>query len=153
MRRKDREKDSTFALEVLKECEYATLATSNLDGTPYCIPVSPVLYENAIYFHCALEGKKLDNISKNSIVCISAVRHTKLVPEKFTTEFESAVATGSCQAVLEDVEKIFALKLICEKYAASNMEEFEQAISRSLQRTGVYKININEITGKAKAYK
>ncbi|MDF2839216.1 MAG: putative nitroimidazole resistance protein, partial [Evtepia sp.] len=56
MRRKDREKDSQFALEVLKNCEYATLATVNPDGTPYCIPISPAMMDGALYFHCALEG-------------------------------------------------------------------------------------------------
>lgn len=88
MRRKDRKKDADFALEVLRDCEYATLATVNEDGTPYCIPISPVLVDGCIYFHCALEGKKLDNINQNPNVCVSCVRHTKLVPEKFTTELK-----------------------------------------------------------------
>ena len=152
MRRKDREKDASFALEVLRDCEYATLATINPDGTPYCIPVSPVLKDDTIYFHCALEGKKLTNIANNNAVCISGVRHTRLVPEKFTTEFESAVAFGNCVMVQDDDEKIMALRLICEKYAAENSGEFENAISRSLARTGVVKVEITGITGKAKIY-
>jgi Predicted flavin-nucleotide-binding protein len=153
MRRKDREKDASFALEVIKDCEYATLATVNPDGTPYCIPISPVLKGNIIYFHCALSGKKLENIAGNSAVCISGVRHTKLVPAKFTTEFESVVAFGNCTMVTDDTEKIMALRLICEKYAAENLGEFENAITRSLARTGIGKIEITSITGKAKIYK
>ena len=152
MRRKDRERDVIFALEVLRDCEYATLATINPDGTPYGIPISPVLKDNTIYFHCALEGKKLINIAANDAVCISGVRHTKLVPEKFTTEFESAVALGHCVMVQDDEEKIMALRLICEKYAAENLGEFENVIKRSLPRTGIGKIEITSITGKAKIY-
>ena len=35
---------------------------------------------------------------------MSCVRHTKLVPEKFTTEYESAVAVGYCVVVDDDEE-------------------------------------------------
>jgi len=149
MRRKDREQSSEFALEILRDCEYAVLATANPDGTPYCIPISPVLIDGAIYFHCALEGKKLDNILSNPSVCITAVRHTKLLPEKFTTEFESAVARGICKIIDSQEEKISVLQVICEKYAAGNIKNADRMIAASLPRTGVCKIIIDEVTGKA----
>ena len=149
MRRKDRERDESFALEVLRDCEYATLATTNPDGTPYCIPISPVLIENTIYFHCAPEGQKLENINKNNIVCISGVGYTKLIPEKITTEYESAVATGKCYIVTDNEENIMALKAICEKYAKSSMEHFEKKIAEYSHRTCVCKIELMKITGKA----
>jgi len=142
--------DKTFALEVVRDCEYATLATVNPDGTPYCIPVSVVLVsDDAIYFHCAIEGKKLDNLSKNNAVCLSCVRSTSLVPERFTTQYESAVVTGKCTVVPENDEKIMALRAICEKYAASNMSGFDEKIANSLHRTCVCRIEIENITGKA----
>ena len=150
MRRKDREKDSTFALEVMRDCEYATLATINTDGTPYCIPISPAVTDNVIYFHCALEGKKLTNINLNSAVCISSVRHTKLLPEQYTTEYESAVAIGKCSVVSDDVEKTMALRLICEKYANNFMVQAMNKIAESLSRTCVCKIIVEKITGKAR---
>jgi len=149
MRRKDREKDAAFAMEVLQDCEYATLATTNPDGTPYCIPVSPVLVDDSIYFHCATEGQKLTNIELCDSVCISAVRYTKLVPEKFSTEYESAVATGKCCIVSEDKEKIMALRKLCEKYAISNMKNFDKETSDALHRTCVCRIDIIKVTGKA----
>jgi nitroimidazol reductase NimA-like FMN-containing flavoprotein (pyridoxamine 5'-phosphate oxidase superfamily) len=149
MRRKDREKDSSFAYEVLRDSEYATLATTNADGTPYCIPISTVLIDNAVYFHCATEGQKLTNIDANNSICISCVRHTKLVPDDFTTEYESTVAIGKCYIVSDDEEKIMALRCLCEKYAMSNMEHFEESVAGSLNKTCVCKIEIESITGKS----
>jgi hypothetical protein len=149
MRRKDREKDVAFALDVLRDCDYATLATINTDGTPYCIPISPVLVDNTIYFHCAPEGQKLVNISKNNSVCISCVRHTMLVPEKFSLEYESAVATGTCAIVSDEEEKIMAIKKVGEKYAKSAIEHADTKIAKSLQDICVCKVDIIEITGKA----
>jgi len=149
MRRKDREKDSAFALEVMRDCEYATFATINPDGTPYCIPVSPAVVDNAIYFHCASEGQKLDNIRKSNNVCISGVRHIKLLPERFTTEYESAVVFGKCEIVFDEAEKIEALRAIGEKYAKSNMGNFGSHIEKYLNSTYICKIIIGQITGKA----
>ena len=149
MKRKDREKDSAFALEVMRGCEYAAFATVNKDGTPYCVPVSPVVIQNAVYFHCAFEGQKTDNIKNNNNVCISGVRYTKLTPEKFTTEYESAVATGKCHIISDEAEKIIALRAICEKYAKSNMDAFDAQIDKYLHNTCICRIDIETITGKA----
>jgi len=148
MRRTDREKDRFFALEVLRDCPYATLATTNPDGTPYCVPISPVLLGNTVYFHCATEGQKLTNIVQNPSVCVSCVGHTKLRPEKFTTEYESALLTGDCQIVSDETEKAMALRVIAEKYAKSNLEHVETKIAESLHRTCVCKIEVKQVSGK-----
>lgn len=152
LRRKDREKDRNFALEVLKNCEYATLATINLDNTPYCIPISPVLVGEIIYFHCALKGKKLENINNKNQVCLSCVGRTRLVPEEFTTEYESAVVIGKAVMVDNEEEKIMALKMICQKYTTNSSEAIQKEIEKSLHRTAICKITIDQITGKSKGY-
>lgn len=125
MRRKDRERNEQFALEVVRKAEYGTLATVNADNTPYCVPISAVLLNNYIYFHCAGEGKKLDNIVHNNKVCLTFVGNTKRIPEKFTTEYASAVVRASCFVVVNDEEKLAALKAITQKYAASSMGCFD----------------------------
>lgn len=151
VRRKDREISKEMAYEILKNAEYAVLATINVNGDePYCIPFSPVLVDDTIYFHCAPEGQKLNNIRKNPNVCVTCIGNTELIPENYTTAYESAVVTGIASEVEEDKEKIFALKEVCLKFAPSNMENFEKAIKASLHRTTVCKIKINSITGKAK---
>ena len=149
MRRTDREKDKAFALEVFKKAEYLTLATLNPDNTPYCIPLNFVLFENRIYFHCAPEGKKLDNIKANNIVCVTAVGDTRVIPEKMTTRYESATATGRCVIVEDETEKINALMALCEKYAPGYKEKAEMDIKNMLHRTFVCKIEMEQITGKA----
>ncbi len=150
MRRKEREKDEAFAYDVLRDCEYATLATVNPDGTPYCITLSPVLMDGAIYFHCAPTGHKLDNIAQNPAVCLSAACDTRLLPQEFSTQYRSAVVFGRCDVVTEEAEQIAALRAICEKYAADNLAQVDAVIARSLHRTCVCKITIKYLTGKGK---
>lgn len=150
MRRKDREQTKEFALKVADNCDYAVMSMVDPDGNPYCVPLSIVREGENLYFHCALEGHKLECLRNNSNVCVSCVGRTKNVPEEFTTEFESAIIRGKAFEVTEKEEKIHALKLICLRYAESNMANFGSAIEQSLTRTGIWKIEIEDITGKAK---
>ena len=152
MRRKDREMDKEFAYTVLDAAPYVTLAMAE-KGLPYCIPISPARSEDSLYFHCALEGLKNDLLSAQPKVCISAVSYVRPVEGKFTTEFSSAVAFGTARFITDDAEKIKALRLICEKYTPDNMPNFDAAISASLGRTGVVRIDLDSVTGKQKKIK
>ena len=149
MRRSDREMSAEFALRVLSEAEFATLSSVSADGQPYGVPLSQVVLDGAVYFHCAAEGHKLENLAAEPRVSVSAVSRTKLVPEKYTTEYDSAIAFGRCEIVTEADEKTRALLAICEKYAPQDMEKAAGMIARSLGETCVCRVTIERITGKS----
>ncbi|MDE6275637.1 MAG: pyridoxamine 5'-phosphate oxidase family protein [Clostridia bacterium] len=148
MRRKDRQMPKEWALEIVDKCEWATLATIDTDGKPYCIPLSIARIENVIYFHCAKEGKKIDCFNRNNQVCISCVGATLRPEDEFTTKFESAMVFGKISQVLEDSEKIEALRAICQRHTPANMPNFDEAIARSLAITAIWKVTIEDIDGK-----
>lgn len=149
MRRKEKERDEAFAWKTLDESDFATL--SMCDGSvPYAVPVSPARIGKSIYFHCALEGKKLDVLQKNDRVLLSCATGVDPIPQRYTTKYASAMFFGTARLVEDDETKISALRAICEKYAKSNMQGFDDAIERSLARTGVVEITPDEITAKAK---
>jgi len=150
IRRKDREQSGDFALTVADKCAYATMATVNADGTPYCIPISPAREGEWLYFHCAHEGHKIDNLRQRSKVCISCVGVQEAIPGKFTLKYESAVIFGSASEVTDREEKIRALNLICKRYTPDNMAAFDGAIERQLDVTAIWKIHIDEISGKGR---
>ena len=152
MRRKDREMNIEFSLEVIDNAPFATISMIDNNGLAYGIPVSVVRENNNLYFHCAFEGKKTDSIRNNNKVCLSFVSKSKPIPEDYSLEFESAVVFGKAYEVKGKDEKIHALNLICKKYAPSNMGMFESAIERSLFRTNVIKIEMDKISGKRKKY-
>ncbi len=150
MRRTDRERDRAFALAVIDRCEYGVAAISTGEEMPYCIPLSLVRVEDELYFHCALEGYKLDLLRKNPKVCISFVGSNQAASDSFTTYFQSAVVMGTAYEVTQEQEKIAALRALCEKLTPANMEDFDNAIARSLARTGVWGIHMEQVTGKEK---
>lgn len=152
MRRKDREMSEEFAYQMADKCEYAIISVTEKSGNPYCMPISIVRDDNKIYFHSAKDGHKIDCLNNNSSVCLACVGDTYRLPDKFTTEYESAIIRGTAHEVTDNHEKIHALKVLCERHTPTNMARFEASIAQSLGRTAVWCIDITEITGKRKKY-
>lgn len=150
MRRKDREMDKDFALTVADKCEYAFLSVVDPEGKPYGVALSVVRHENSMYFHCAHEGFKVDCFKADPNACMVCVGDTERQKDKFTTKFESAVIRGKLSEVTDGEEKIFALKILCERHTPANMSNFDNAAKASLARTAIWKMSIDEITGKCK---
>ncbi|MCQ2228379.1 MAG: pyridoxamine 5'-phosphate oxidase family protein [Bacteroidales bacterium] len=158
MRKKSREMDADFALEVLRKAPYVTVSMTRPDGSPYAVPLSLASVDDkTFYFHCALEGEKLDCIAHNPKVCLSAV--TKCAPlvgpddGSFTLEFKSAIAFGNAQLVTDEKEKIEAMRAICVRFLPQHMDAFQTSINRSLSRTAVVRISLTQPpTGKRKEY-
>lgn len=150
MRRRDRKMPETFAWNVVDKCEYAFLAMIAEDGTPYGLPLTIVRDGNEIYFHGAKEGRKAVALRKNPKVCLTCVGNTEILQEQFTTRYESAIAFGTASEVTADQEKIEALRKLCCRHTPDGMENFEQEIRTSFTHTAVWKIVVDEITGKAK---
>ena len=150
--------NAAFALEVLDKAPYVTISFTRPDGTPYGVPLSLArTNEKTFYFHCALEGEKLDCIAANPRVALSAVtRCTPTVGPKdgsFTLQYKSAMAIGKAEIVADRDEKIEALRAICQRFLPNHMDAFDDAIARSLERTAVVKITLTEPpTGKRKQY-
>lgn len=174
MRRKDREMNKEFGFGVIDQAKYGTLSMVNEAGEPYGLPLSIVRDGSILYFHSAMEGKKVNALEANPKVSISFVgdvevpeNYTKaeldeiikdeskmvlLISSVFTTEYESAIVTGKAVPVIEQEEQIKAIKLICEKYTPGKMDYFQMAIKAGLKRTKVYKVHIEEIKAKRKKY-
>lgn len=150
MRRKDREMDEQFAWMVADKCEYATVAMSDADGAPYCVPITPVRIGDCLYFHSAMEGHKSDLLRQNGRVCVCCVGDTCRQTDKFTTEYESAILFGEAAEVTDDEEKVAALRALCERHTPQNMGEFDREIARSLSRTAIWRIRVTSLTGKRK---
>lgn len=142
--------DKEYAFAVIEKCGFFTMATVGPDGMPYCIPLSMVREGRWLYFHSAHEGHKIENLRNNSRVCISCVGGNAVPPGKFNIDYESAVIFGTASEVVSAEEKIHALGLISERYTPGNMSAFDASIEKNLERTAVWKIHMDEISGKGR---
>jgi len=174
MRRKDREMSKEFGIEVIDKAVYGVVSMIDENNEPYGIPLSIVRDGNNLYFHSALDGKKVRIFEKNPVVNVAFVGQVKvpeiltaeelteiakdkskagtLISKVFTIEYESAVVKGKIKSVEDKEEKLKAIKLLCEKYTPAKMDFFNLAIESGLQIINMYKIEIDEIKAKRKKY-
>ncbi len=148
MRRKDKGIDEQMALAILQRGEYGVLSTVDDEGQPYGIPVNYAVLDGEIYIHCALEGHKLENIRSNEKVSFCVVGETTVLPEKFSTAYESAIAFGRA-ALVEEPEKRRALEAILDKYCSENLEAGAKYMEALFDRVSVIRVSVDRLTGKA----
>ncbi|HWR23994.1 MAG TPA: pyridoxamine 5'-phosphate oxidase family protein [Feifaniaceae bacterium] len=149
MRRKDREQSREFALEAVDTCSYAVLGTVNADGTPYCVPVTIVRDGEAIYFHGALAGQKIENLAARPQVSLACVSRAVTRQQTYSVDYASAIVTGVARLVTEKEEKAHALRILCGRHTPDAMAGVEKHIAADIGHTGVVRITIASITGKA----
>ncbi len=149
MRRKEREITNSEAESLLECGEYGILSTCGPDGQPYGIPLSYCVGNDAVYFHCALEGRKLLNIAHESRVSFCVVGKTEVLPDQFATRYESVILSGRVQEVAGE-ERQQALEGLLVKYSCDYRPEGQNYIKAKGDLTRVFKVSIENICGKAR---
>ena len=149
MRRDDRAITIEETRSLLESAEYGVLSMVRPDGAPHVIPLNFSLAGDSIYFHCALEGTKIEILSANTRVSFCVVGRTQVLPEKFGTKYESAIATGSAEELSAE-EKRQGLVLLVRKYSPDYIKEGLEYIDRLIDKTRVFRIRLESITGKAR---
>ncbi len=149
MRRADRAIPESEAKEILRAGVYGILSTVSEDGQPYGVPVSYSYTGDVIYFHCALEGHKLENLNGNNKVSFCVVGKTQVLPDKFATNYESVIVFGKAFEVTDD-EKHRGLLEILKKYSSNLIDKGLRYIEGDGHKARVYKIVIESMTGKSR---
>jgi nitroimidazol reductase NimA-like FMN-containing flavoprotein (pyridoxamine 5'-phosphate oxidase superfamily) len=156
MRRKD--KEITETAEKIEIIEQNTVCRIGLaqNNIPYIVPLNyGYSFENDIltlYFHSAKEGKKMDIIRENNRACFEIDCDCKLIeggkPCSYNYAFKSIIGFGRI-VIMESVEeKINSLNRIIKQQTGKEITyDFPE---EALERTVVYKMTVEEFTGKQK---
>lgn len=174
MRRKDREMDRTWGLQVIDRAPFGVLSVTDKNGDPYAIPLSIARDNEYLYFHSARSGTKVDLFQSEPLACITFVTDVEvpqlfsdeeleemrdneekggvLGSKVFTTQYASAIVFGKVELVPTDEEKRRGLEVICRKFTPDKMSLFDTAVNSGMKLTNIYRITIDRITAKRKKY-
>ncbi|MDD3050341.1 MAG: pyridoxamine 5'-phosphate oxidase family protein [Candidatus Cloacimonetes bacterium] len=151
VRRQDRLLEETKARSLLKNGEFGVMSVLCKKNGVYGFPINYVWDEDYyIYLHCAPEGKKLRCIDENINVSFCIVGRTNVIPDKFTTEYESIILECTAERGLSDDERMSALSLFLDKYCPNDKEMGMKYASSSFQRTEIIRLKITKWSGKCK---
>lgn len=149
IRRKDRVMKTSREMEaLLEQAAVGRLAVVTEDG-PYVVPVNYVFLEGAIYFHTALSGRKVASLQSDSRVCFLV---DEVGPQVLWQRgcgisqiYRSVMCFGKAEFVHDPTEKKAILEKMIRKYVPTSHPMNDQ----NIQGTGVVKIVIEEMSGKA----
>ncbi len=150
MRRIKRKLSDEAAEAMLQQGTWGVLCTATEKGFPYGVPLNYVYLpaENALYFHCANAGQKLDYLRENPLVSFVVVQKADIIADRFTTYYESVLVQGSASFVTDLNEKSRCLFALCKSLVPKAMMHSEQMICRQLTAVTIVRVAIKEISGK-----
>lgn len=152
VRRQDRLLDETRAFEILRDGEYGILSMQSEDGNgAYGIPINYVWDRgNSIYIHCAPVGRKLRCIDTCPNVSFCVTGRSRVIPDKFTTGYESVVLQCTAHHSLHEAERMSALSLLLSKYCPDHKVQGIEYANKSFPRTEIIRLDIQKVSGKTK---
>lgn len=151
MRRKQQEITSKSEIEaVLEKARICYLGLSENDQ-PYVVPVNFGYKDDALYFHSACAGRKIEIIRKNPSVSFTIVSDYKVILGaagcNSTTDYHCVMGTGKASILTEDQEKIEGLNIIMTNQGW-DITAHPIDYSKKINGVLVVKILIGEMTGK-----
>jgi len=116
---------------------------------PYVVPICFLYAEDKIYFHSSPQGKKLENMKANPLVCFQ-VDDYNLFPSlrscDFGVHYKSVIVFGRVRFLEDPKEKLKALKAMLDKYDISHSAEpIDEAM---VDRVAIGEITAEEVSGK-----
>ena len=148
MRRKDKEiSDESDIKAIIKKAVVCRLGMVN-GNKPYIVPLCFGYQGNALYFHGALKGQKIDCLRNNPNVCFEfdliAEPKESEEPCSWSMNYQSVIGFGKAVFVEDSDEKHKALSIIMAQYSEKQFEFPENKIKATI----IIKVEIESMTGK-----
>lgn len=152
MRKKEHEiRDRSELDGVISRSDVCRLAFAD-NNFPYIVTMNfgYLAGENSrLYFHCASEGRKIDLIKKNNLVCFEMDTDHMMVtgtkPCDYSMKYSSIVGWGRIKIVDTENEKKEGLDAIMRHISQEKTFTYSEEV---FKRTTVLRLEIFELTGK-----
>lgn len=150
LRRQDRALPEEAACQLLQESKSGVLCLQDTVGGGYGIPLNYAWDgAEALYMHCAGEGHKLNCLRQEPRATFVVTGSNSILPDKFSTAYESVLVHGRAHIVEAEDEKLHALQLLIQKLTPQEQARGEEYIARAIHATTVIRFCIDRFSGKA----
>ena len=145
-------KDEAEIKKILKEGKYTTISMCR-ENEPYIVTLSYGYDEerNALYFHSAKKGLKLEFLKANKNICATIIEDGGYVMDECAHEYRSVVFWGEMHVVTDIAEKRHGMGILL-----NHLEEKDTKIAEMMQKSEkgfvanmeVLRLDIKEVSGK-----
>ncbi|QCR10376.1 pyridoxamine 5'-phosphate oxidase family protein [Brenneria rubrifaciens] len=152
MRRDDREITDAREIEQIIQAARVMYLGLSSDDIPFVVPVFYAWDGQALYFHSARSGTKIEIMKRNNKVCFVISVDQGVIDDAMVCNFEArhrtVIGLGEAVFIEDEEEKITALSRIVERFT-TRPSGFPAA---NLKATQVIRINILSLKGKKHGY-
>ena len=147
MRRSKQELSKEECIDILTNEPRGVLALIGDYEYPYALPMSHAYVDGKIYFHGAMKGHKMDAIQKFNKVSYCVMDKGVKNPDGWSYTFKRVIVFGKIRTLTDRDEKIDRLTHLGDKFFPTH-EQTVSEIERLLDRTAVFEIAIDHMSGK-----
>ncbi len=154
MRRSDRELKEIRDMEsIISRSDVCRVAFAD-NNTPYIVTMNFGYRggdQPCLYFHCAKEGRKLDMMKKNNLVCFEFDTDHELYGGDngcdWGMKFSSVVGFGRISVITDRESRLSGLGFIMGHYSGRSDFSYDEKV---LDGTVILRLEIDDMTGKRK---
>jgi uncharacterized protein len=148
MRRQDRAITDKKALEaIMKKADICHLAFNDKDY-PYVVPMNFGYKDGCLYFHSAIEGRKLDLIKKNGRaafeISIYDGPHKGGAPCGWNFSYRCVMGIGTIHIIKDPVQKRKAVDILIKHYSKAKYK----LVADRMKNMVMLRLDIKSMTGK-----
>lgn len=147
MRRAKQELSEEECIDILINQPRGVLALLGDYDYPYALPMSHAYVDGKIYFHGAKTGHKNDAVKNHEKVSYCVMDEGVLNDDGWSYTFRSVIVFGKIITLTDKDEKIDRLTYLGDKFFPTH-EETVKEINRLIDKTEVFEISIDHISGK-----
>lgn len=148
MRRFKQELSREDCEKLLRAATSGVLAVEGDDGYPYAVPLNYYYEDGTLIFHTAQDGHKMDALARNPKASFCVIARDDIVPEKYTSYFESVIAFGHVRKIEELDEKRAWFEKLAAKYSPEQVEGRAHEVERMLKVVCLLALDIEHLSGK-----
>ena len=133
--------------EILTRAYRGFLSVIGDGGYPYALPVNFLYADGHIWFHCALEGHKMDAIKACDKACFTVVDEPIKEENDWWYHVKSVICFGRVRIVTDEAEHTARLRQFGAKYFPEGYD-IDSDMMKNGPRAAVLDFEVEHISGK-----
>ena len=147
MRRFKQELPEQECQEILTHAYRGFLSVIGDGGYPYALPINFLYADGHIWFHCALEGHKMDAIKACDKACFTVIDQPVKEENDWWYHVRSVICFGRVRVISDDAERLAMLRKLGSKYFPEGYD-IEADMTKNGPRAAMLDFEIEHMSGK-----
>ena len=133
--------------EILAKGYRGFLSVIGDGGYPYALPINYLYADGHLWFHCALEGHKMDAIKACDKACFTVIDEPVREKDDWWYHVRSVICFGRIHVVEDDARRMAMLRRLGEKYFPDGYD-IAADMKKNGSRAAVLDLEIEHMSGK-----